>query len=236
MKFGAEPKKIAVLVGLLAVALVIFLMNSSGEPAGAPEPATPSPAVATGPPGGNPAAMEAPAQAPRTRTRASTEFRPSLRPRRGDARPDPSTIDPTLRLDVMAKLQDVKVEGTRRSIFDFGQPPAPKPDPKVVAANKAPAPSPLVKPEETKPDEKADPVKPKAPPIPLKFFGYVAPSKQPARRAFFVEGDEIHIVREGEVVKKRYKIVRIGVNSVVVEDTQFGQQQTLPLEEAPPTG
>ena len=39
---------------------------------------------------------------------------------------------------------------------------------------------------------------------------------------------------KARLVKRRYKIVRIGVNSVVVEDTQFpGSQQTLPLEEQP---
>ena len=49
-----------------------------------------------------------------------------------------------------------------------------------------------------------------------------------------MDGDEIHVVTDGDSVKKRYKIVRIGVNSVVVEDTQFDQQQTLPLEEQQP--
>ncbi len=34
---------------------------------------------------------------------------------------------------------------------------------------------------------------------------------------------------EGELVKKRYKVVRIGVNSVTMEDTQFEGQQTLQL-------
>ena len=40
------------------------------------------------------------------------------------------------------------------------------------------------------------------------------------------------IAGEGDTIKKRYKIVRIGVNSAVVEDTEFkgGNQQTLPLE------
>ena len=34
------------------------------------------------------------------------------------------------------------------------------------------------------------------------------------------------------MVKKRYKIIRIGMNSAVLEDTQFknDNQQTLPLE------
>jgi hypothetical protein len=65
----------------------------------------------------------------------------------------------------------------------------------------------------------------------LKFYGYISPSNQPNKRAFFMEGEDIHVVREGDVVKSRYKIVRIGVNSVVVEDMQFKSQQTLPLEE-----
>ena len=33
------------------------------------------------------------------------------------------------------------------------------------------------------------------------------------------------------MIKNRYKIIRIGVNSAVVEDTTDKHQQTLPLEE-----
>jgi hypothetical protein len=33
------------------------------------------------------------------------------------------------------------------------------------------------------------------------------------------------------MIKSRYKVVSIGINSVVVEDVQFQNQQTLPLEE-----
>ena len=36
---------------------------------------------------------------------------------------------------------------------------------------------------------------------------------------------------EGEVLKRKYRVVRIGVNSVVVEDTDTKSQQTLPLAE-----
>ena len=45
------------------------------------------------------------------------------------------------------------------------------------------------------------------------------------------EGDEILTANEGEVIKHKYRIVRIGVNSVVVEDTDTKSQQTLPLAE-----
>ena len=36
---------------------------------------------------------------------------------------------------------------------------------------------------------------------------------------------------EGELIKRRYKLVKIGVNSVTMEDTQFKSEQTLPLAE-----
>jgi hypothetical protein len=61
----------------------------------------------------------------------------------------------------------------------------------------------------------------------------VNPARPDVKRAFFLDADEIVIAGEGDLIKKRYKIVRIGVNSAVVEDTTFkgtNTQQTLPLE------
>jgi hypothetical protein len=48
----------------------------------------------------------------------------------------------------------------------------------------------------------------------------------------FLDGGDIVIAAEGDMIKKRFKIVRIGVNSAVVEDTELksNNQQTLPLE------
>ncbi len=117
-----------------------------------------------------------------------------------------------------------------RSLFEFSQapPPAPSSTPveKILPKKEAhkfvgpmpppPAPSTLA-------------VKPQAPPIPLRFFGYATAARGGSRRAFFLEGEDIHVASEGELVKKRYKVIRIGVNSVVMEDTQFQAQQTLPL-------
>jgi hypothetical protein len=45
-----------------------------------------------------------------------------------------------------------------------------------------------------------------------------------------MDGDQILVASEGEVLKKRYRVVRIGVNSVVMEDLEFKAEQTLPLE------
>jgi hypothetical protein len=45
-----------------------------------------------------------------------------------------------------------------------------------------------------------------------------------------MDGDEIYVAAEGEMVKKRYRVVRIDANSVIMEDTQFkNNRQTLPL-------
>jgi len=58
-----------------------------------------------------------------------------------------------------------------------------------------------------------------------------APAPSGAKRVFFLDGDEIVVATEGQLVKNRYKVVRVGINSVVVEDVQFQHEQTLPLEE-----
>ena len=51
------------------------------------------------------------------------------------------------------------------------------------------------------------------------------------RRAFFLDGEDIVQAGENETIRNRYKIIRIGVNSAVVEDTVAKNQQTLPLAE-----
>ncbi len=239
MKVGAEPKKLAILAVLLVVAGIVYWMNSREDAPAAP-PATakrtaPPPTAGTAPPpapGGmaNPPAIAQTQRAARQPGRGSQEFRPSLKAKRPEERVDPMKVDPTLRLDLLARVREVKIQGGHRSLFDFSQPPPPKtPDVKIVPSAAKPSPP--------KPVESAaapsNPPKPPPPPIPLKFYGYVSQKSQGPKRAFFLEGDEIHVAGEGDLIKKRYRVVRISVNSVVVEDIQYSNQQTLPLEEQP---
>ena len=72
---------------------------------------------------------------------------------------------------------------------------------------------------------------PPPPPIPLKFYGYAGTPRSGSRGGFFLDGEEIVVARENEVYKNRYKIIRVGVNSAVVEDTHNKNQQTLALVE-----
>jgi hypothetical protein len=223
---GAEPKKIAILVGLGVIAGYFYFSNSnSGGSSTPPAPASTA-QPAAGPRAGTRPGRAAVRVTQKGLNQTTREFKPSFK----FNGIDPSNIDPTLHLNLLTKLQDVKVEAGARSLFEIGKEPAaavqPGKEPDKIAVVNFVGPQPPAPPPPPPPD-------PKAPPIPLKFYGFVNPSKAASdKRAFFLDGEDIVIAAEGDTVKKRYKIVRIGVNSAVVEDTQFksNNQQTLPLE------
>lgn len=242
MKLGATPKQIAILAGLILVAL--FLQFSGGDdrpksdakrgPAPAPVAAPLPVSGSAGPRAVTPAASKSAAPRPNSRNRTSMEFKPVLRPRRVEDRVDPTTIDPTLRTDLLARLGTIQIQGGSRPLFDFSAAPPPKaPDPgKIPIKPAAVKPPPVViAPVKPPPPPVATaPVKPQAPPIPLKFYGFTA-ARAGLKRAFFLEGEDVYVANEGDIVKKRYKVVRVNLNSVVMEDTEYKQQQTLPLTE-----
>jgi hypothetical protein len=158
-------------------------------------------------------------------SRAIQDFRPTLKLPEGT---DISRIDPALRLDLLARARSAEAPGGARSLFEFGQAPAPPPPkvPDIVPT----APKQTIT--ETKAPESTEPPKPPPPPpITLKFYGYAGTAQSGQRRAFFLDGEEIFVAAENELVRGRYKIIRIGVNSAVVEDTVNKNQQTLPLVE-----
>ena len=219
---GAEPKKVALLVAFVAIGGLVYLYNRnpSEGPASAP---IPSRAAATS---GGTVRPERPSfrQTQSAANSSTREFRPSLKIKNIE----PSSIDPTLHLDLLSKLKTVTVDAGARSLFEIGVAPP------TVISEKEPAKIAIVHPiyGPQLPPPVVVPPEPKAPPIPLKFYGFVNKSKVGDKRAFFLDGEDIVIAAEGDTIKKRYKIVRIGVNSAVVEDTQFksNNQQTLPLE------
>jgi len=237
MKLGATPKQVALLAGLLIFAAIAYFMGGDDRPPSTSQkstaPAAPPPVSGSAGPRAaiTPAAAKSPNTArPNTKNRSSQEFKPVLRPRRVEDRIDPTTIDPTLRTDLLAKLTTVPIQGGSRPLFEFGTaPPPPKPpEPKIIPRPTGPV---VVQPPPTSAQVKpVTPPKPQAPPIPLKFYGFTA-ARAGAKRAFFLENEDVYVANEGDIVKKRYKIVRINMNSVVMEDTEYKQQQTLPLTE-----
>jgi len=229
MKLGAERKKIYLLGALVLIGGYFFYSNVLSGPS-SPEPSRPTRPLANTSPQAGPSYPETQAapRRPATSSRTSEEFRPSLKPKRPEDRVDPMSIDPTLRKDLLAKVQAVNMEGGHRNLFQVSAAPLP-PEPVVpvktatqVAKVYGPDPPPAPPP---------PPVVPPPPPINLKYYGYSSARSDNRKRAFFLDGDDILVGAEGETVKKRYRVVRIGVNSVVMEDTQFKHEQTLPLQE-----
>ena len=81
---------------------------------------------------------------------------------------------------------------------------------------------------------KADPPKQTTPvtPIPLKFYGFSIVTRTGSRTGFFLDGEEIIVCEEnGKLIRNRYKVIKIGVNSAIVEDTTDKHQETLKLVE-----
>jgi hypothetical protein len=67
------------------------------------------------------------------------------------------------------------------------------------------------------------------PPIPLKFFGFANQPGEP-KKVFLSKGEDVFIAGEGEIVDRRYKVVRISPTSVEIQDVVgSGPPQSLPL-------
>jgi len=202
MKVGSENRKqIIILVVLLAIAgiSVARMLFAWGR----------SPAEAASTPI---AVAAAPSQ---------PSVKPAITPRGRPTRTPPSAAlapsgDPRLRLDLLKYSEDMKYDGSGRNIFEAKMEEIPK----IVATpdikSKLPEPPPLP----TGP--------PPPPPINLKFFGFANRPGEP-KSVFLSQGEDVFIAREGEIVDRRYKLVRIQPNAVEVEDVLNNHRQTLPL-------
>jgi hypothetical protein len=128
-------------------------------------------------------------------------------------------LDPTLRMDAMLVTESLVYSGSGRNIFSANSAPVEIPKPIApVRAVKAPPPGPPPPP----------PGPPPPPPIDLKFFG-TATAANGTRRAFLLHGEDVFLASGGDIVQRRYKVVTISANSVVVEDMANNNTQTLPL-------
>jgi hypothetical protein len=128
-------------------------------------------------------------------------------------------LDPTLRMEAMLVTESVVYSGSGRNIFSASSAPIDIPKPIAsVRPVKAPPPGPPPPP----------PGPPPPPPIDLKFFG-TATAANGTRRAFLLHGDDVFLASDGEIVQRRYRVVTISANSILVEDMANNNQQTLPL-------
>jgi hypothetical protein len=124
-------------------------------------------------------------------------------------------LDPSLRFDVLKASEDTKYEGTGRNIFRvFVEIPPPK---VPVATDRQQTPS-----------TPQAYVPPPPPPINLKFYGFATPAGG-AKRIFLVQNEDVFIAKEGDIVDRRYKVVRISPNAVDILDVLSNNRQSIPL-------
>jgi hypothetical protein len=212
MKSGAENRKktiIAGVMGMIGLICLIYLYNVLFGGPDTPPPTT-APTVAT------------------STSKSSTEAAKPSMP--GGGAPGvaaikmastSSSLDPTLDEAAMLRTESLVYSGTGRNIFSATYTPPPA---EVVKPKFDPRPAPPPPPVPTGP-----PPPPPPPPINLKFFG-TAKRTSGKLQAFLLQGEDVYLAAEGDIVARKYKIVSISSNSIQVTDLQNNNTQTLPLQ------
>jgi hypothetical protein len=128
-------------------------------------------------------------------------------------------LDPTLDLKLLSQSEDIKYAGNGRNIFVAGSLAViPKPKGRGVTDQQAAYVPPPV---------------PGPPPITLKFFGF-ANRPGETKKVFLVQGEDIFIAAEGDIVDRRYRVLHISPTAVDVEDVLNNNRQSLPLMQGSP--
>jgi hypothetical protein len=189
VNIGAENKKqVRWMIALLAVALLVGIYNFVDF--GTSSAAAPSPASSTA---GN------------QQKKPATDV------------VDNGTLDPRLRLDILAASQSKKYEAGGRNIFRMEAPPV---NTTISDVRTRPPFGPDPPPTPTPP--------PPPPPIPLKFYGFASKPTEPKKIFLFDEG-EVFVARQGDIVERKYKVIQINNTSVVIEDVLNNNKQTIAL-------
>ena len=152
-----------------------------------------------------------------TKAPAASSTPAKRKPTADRAKPHPllaQTLDPTLRFDLLKSSEGVTYKGSGRDIFRSQAPP-PTEIPNVV--------TPPINPQAQAP--------PPPPPINLKLYGYAQRKNGEAKKIFLSSGEDIFVAKEGDIVNRRYKILKINNNSVDVEDVLTNNRQTLYLQQ-----
>jgi len=191
VKIGAENKKeVRWMIALLAILLLVGIYNFVDF-------------------GTSSAAAPAPAPATSTQTATQTPQKPA-----GAQQLPDSTLDPRLRLDILAASQNKKYEAGGRNIFRMEEL---KPITPAIASVRQPyGPEPPPTPTPT----------PLPPPIPLKFYGFASKGSEP-KRIFLADEGEVFVARQGDIVERKYKVIQINNTSVVIEDMLNSNRQTI---------
>jgi len=129
-----------------------------------------------------------------------------------------SVDNPQLHNYGVEKARKTEYKTIGRNIFSAIPPPPPVPKPD----KKHPLPPPPPPP---------PPPEPKVSPLPVKFFGYGTVPNGTIRLAFFSDGEDVYVVAEGELLMKRFRILKIGNANLEYEEVSSGLRGTATLDE-----
>jgi hypothetical protein len=129
------------------------------------------------------------------------------------------SLDPTLRLDLLATSEKTQYEGNGRNIFVSQREDVVIPTPVARANTDA----------QEAQQTYTPPPPPPPQPIPLKFYGFASSPGEP-KKVFLKLNEDVFVAGEGEIVDRRYKVVRISTTSVEIQDVVgSGPPQSIPL-------
>jgi hypothetical protein len=115
------------------------------------------------------------------------------------------------------------LEAGRRDIFAFGPPPTLPAPPRPVG------PPPTTMSMEAQVIVPTPPPVPRLPPLNLKYIGSVDNGKGLRVAVLLTDKNELLTGQSGEVLANRYKIAKIGLESVDLEEVGTGQTKRIPL-------
>jgi hypothetical protein len=193
LKLGTENRPKVILAAVLGVVALLFLvrfMTSDSEPAaGSVSQAAPAVPISSRPPVRRTSGGKMP------RTAAAT------------------SLDPTLRLDLLKDSEETKYSGSGRNIFTAAAEPIHRPKSNGTTDKKVAF---------------TLPQPPQPPPITLKFFGFASKPGEP-KRIFLSQDGDVFIASEGVIINRRYRVLRITGTAVEVEDVLNNNRQSIPL-------
>lgn len=134
-----------------------------------------------------------------------------------------SVDNPQIRLDEIERARKTEYRSSGRNPFS----PVPAPPPRAPQVEKKHE---IVGPQ---PPPPPPPPPPLTLPSNVKFYGFGTGPNSTARLAYFTDGQEIYLVAEGDVLLKRFRILRIGNASVEFEEISSGRTGSAPFEEQP---
>lgn len=201
MKVGAENRnKVIAAAALGALALVLIVRSLLGGGS----PSSPSSAAAA------PSAAQTTAPSAALRSRPSGTKAKAIAIKKSET--TVNSLDPTLRFDLLAASEATKYSGNGRNIFEAQQIVIPTP----------------VQPAVIDPGPPQPPPPPPPPPINLKFIGFASKPGDP-KRIFLMEGEDIFVAKENDIIDRRYRVLRISPMAVEIEDVLNNNRQSIPL-------